>query len=261
MNRQVILSNKAVQYSHPTAVKSVVLILHDTAQIGTDLTAIEAVAFISRLKNSLDNPKRAVIALQLQTGQTGYWSNSLDPAFAYIATAFPGLPIDVIGFGIGGGNIITDLTAYASKIRSVACIAAAPSADSATKLTLSKIYTYFVYAPSDPTTNVISFTDAVVAALHASPYSVANYVCQAGQYGKAADRNAWDVFVSGLYGDGVTYPQFNLPAAATYWYWLDNTVDLDVAHIRPDVFKSVYVNGVKKHDGAVDGDPIKVEIY
>jgi hypothetical protein len=248
--------------------KSIVLILHDTPQCGTDKTLLENITFISRLKNSVDNPNRVVLIPQLPTGQGGFWANTLQPIFDYIALNFPTLPIDWVGFGMGGGNIMTGMSTYGAKVRSACIIATGQYADAANKAAFAKLYTLLSYNGGDTTINNGAAIDDLENYLRAIP--VANNVCwketQGGTppNGTYGTHNNWDVLFTGIVGG--TAP--NNGYISTYWGWLDLNVDVDPAGLRVGAVpaKSVYITNAvgtktKVWDGLTQGEPIKIEVY
>lgn len=267
LTRTLILSNTCIQYAAATP-KSVVLILHGSAQRGTDKTLLENITFISRIKNGIDNPNRIVLIPQLPTTQGGWWANTLQPIFDYIATNYPTLPIDMVGFDDFGQNAMaTQLSVYGGKLRSACAIAGGTYADIPNKVAYAKnIYSYLIYNGGDTTINNGAAIDDLEAYLRAKP--VANNVCwKANQGGTPPNgvygtHNAWDAAFTGIYGG----TQTNAPYIATVWGWLDLNVDPDVANIlnsaaQPVTPRSVYVNGTKIWNGLTQGDPTKVEVY
>jgi hypothetical protein len=263
MTRTLVLNNTCIQYA-PATPKSAVIILHDTPQCGTDKNLLENIAFIARLKNGTDNPNRLVLIPQLPTNQGGFWANTLQPIFDYLALNYPTLPIDWVGFGMGGGNIMTGMSTYGSKVRSACVIATGQYSDAANKAAFAKnVYSLLSYNGGDTVINNGAAIDDLENYLRAIP--VANNVCwkqtQGGTppNGTYGTHNNWDVLFTGIVGGSAP----NNGYISTYWGWLDLNVDLDPAGFRvgPVPKRNVYVLGTKVWDGATQGDPTKVEIY
>lgn len=270
MVRTVILSGKGVQYTPSTIAnaKSVVIILHDSPQMGTDLTLIDAVRFISRLKNGIDNPNRIVIIPQLQTGQTGFWANTIQPVLDYIIATYPTLPIDWAGFGMGAANLVTAVPIYVTKIRSAAIVSTTIDQSTTTKTALAKVYSFFAVNGDSPSIaqypNDKTSMDNVFNAIRAS--GVPSIIASENWQSSPPDNlhNAWDQFFCGIWYDG-SQPTYNFTAAGSYyWSWLDSIVDADPGALRTTTTttaapKRIYVNGINV--GPWNGAPIvKVEM-
>lgn len=233
MVRSTPITN-VVQYAN-SAPKSVVLILTDTAQKGSDFSLIDAVPFILRLKNSVDNPQRAVVIVKLPSDQTDFWANTVGPVITWIQQAYPGLPIDLAAYGKGGNNVPSNLQAYTNVFRSVAVVDPSPNFDNSTATVNAMKSIYSLLGTSGQVGS--SVIDPIQNALHAVP--VAQNVCSAEWIGLDSTEgqvNAREEFFTGIWGDG-THPNKNIPS---YWNWLDTVVDPDVAGLRS---KNLYING------------------
>ena len=265
MNRTVItsgtLANKAILYQNSTSVKSVVLCLFDTPQTGTDLNLLEQVLFVSRLKNSSDNPNRAVLALQLQPGQGGYYQNTLGPAFDYIAATFPGLPIDVLSYGNGGTNFAALIETYATKMRSVAIFDSALAPTTAGKAAIMKMYSYISSMQGANSTVETNTTNLISYIMNTIATNLGLTQSQVWQSDGSSNKQlkCWSSYRGPLIDTFV--PGNGLQGGVdNYWGWLEGIVDLDPAHLFATPTKNIYVNGIKV--GPWTGDPIvKVEMY